>query len=382
MNSNTIRFNKKGKLTVMQVSDTQDLKYVRRAMVNMLDRAYDMIKPDIVLFTGDNILGNHLLDARFGSKKVASGKEATLESMAAAIRHITYPLEKRKIPFAMIFGNHDDMNLVSKEEQADIFRECSMCLPMNNEDPERDAATYSIPVMSSDGKKQLFNIWMLDSAWYDKEKDKCFSEVKPSAVEWFRNESERMKNENGGKAMPSLMFLHIPLPVTMEIVEKSAEKLPETLGDEEHGWYKLKPEFGKGLVGEPPSILNDDAGLFDAVLECGGVKAIVTGHDHASSFEARYKGIDLVQTSCASFRCYGNDLRGVRIFEIDENDPENYVTYSLTYPELCGNSLEARLSYIWDADDKIPEKIGLIAGAAVGVISGIAVTAARIIKHK
>ena len=62
----------------MQVSDTQDMKYVRKAMVNMLDNAYDKLKPDLVLFTGDNILGNHLLDARFGSKQIASGKQATL----------------------------------------------------------------------------------------------------------------------------------------------------------------------------------------------------------------------------------------------------------------------------------------------------------------
>lgn len=382
MNSNSIKFNKNGKLTIMQVSDPQDLRYVRRAMVNMLDRAYDMVKPDIVLFTGDNILGNHLLDARFGNKKIASGKQATLESMSAAIRHITYPLEKRKIPFAMIYGNHDDMNLVSKEEQANIFRECSMCLPMNNEDPERDVATYSIPVISSNGKKQLFNIWMLDTAWYDKQENKCFKEIKPSAVEWFKKESERMKKENGDKAMPSLMFLHIPLPITMEIVEKSATPLPNSIGNEEHGWFKLNPEYGKGFVGELPSILDDDAGLFDAVLECGGVKAIVSGHDHVNSFEATYKGIDLVQTPCASFRCYGNDLRGVRVFELDENNPESYVTYCLTYPELCGNSLEARLSYIWDADDKISEKIGLIAGAAIGVASGIAVAAIKILKHK
>ena len=44
---------KNGKIRVMQVSDPQDMKYVRKAMVKMLDTAYDKIKPDLVVFTGD-----------------------------------------------------------------------------------------------------------------------------------------------------------------------------------------------------------------------------------------------------------------------------------------------------------------------------------------
>ena len=70
--------NSSGKLRIMQVSDPQDMKYVRKAMVDMLDKAYDKLKPDLVVFTGDNILGNHLLDARIGSRQIASGRAATL----------------------------------------------------------------------------------------------------------------------------------------------------------------------------------------------------------------------------------------------------------------------------------------------------------------
>ena len=52
----------KDKTRVLQVSDPQDLKLVRKSMTEMLGRAYDTMKPDLVVFTGDNILGNHLLD--------------------------------------------------------------------------------------------------------------------------------------------------------------------------------------------------------------------------------------------------------------------------------------------------------------------------------
>ena len=150
-NSNEIRFRPSGRLVIMQVSDAQDMKYIRKAMAKMLDNAYDMIKPDLVLFTGDNILGNHLLDARFGSRQIAGGKAATMRVMRESIDNICAPLEKRKIPFAMIYGNHDDRNLVSKDEQADIYRSYSMCLPMNNRNGSVDCDTYNIPVLPAEG---------------------------------------------------------------------------------------------------------------------------------------------------------------------------------------------------------------------------------------
>ena len=86
----------------MQVSDTQDLQFARPAMKKMLDIAYDEVKPDLVVLTGDNILGNHLCDARFGSRKVIQTKEGEYEAMKKAVAHVVEPIEKRGIPFAMI----------------------------------------------------------------------------------------------------------------------------------------------------------------------------------------------------------------------------------------------------------------------------------------
>lgn len=378
-NSNQIRFNSTGKLTVMQVSDAQDMKYIRPAMVKMLNRAYDAVKPDLVLFTGDNILGNHLLDARFGNRQIASGKAATLKVMRESIDNIVSPLQKRGIPFAMIFGNHDDRNLVSKQEQADIFTSYSCCLPMNTDNPEVDCDTYNIPVLSSSGDKTVFNLWMLDSAWYDKARDKCCERVKPETVEWFRKTSEILTRENGGVPVASMMFLHIPLPETLELFEECGASADGAFAVRDGKYMRFKNGCGSGTLGEMPSVLEDSAGLFDAVLECGGVKAVVTGHDHTNCFEADYKGVRFVQTSCASFRCYGNEQRGVRVFEIHETDPSDILTYFLNYTDLCGRGAGARLRYIWDADGSEKEKAALITGAVTGA-AAVASVAAKVIK--
>lgn len=369
-NSNEIRFNSTGTLRIMQVSDTQDMKYVRKAMVKMLDAAYDKLKPDLVLFTGDNILGNHLLDARFGDRQIASGKTATLQIMKESIHHICAPLEKRKIPFAMIYGNHDDRNLVSKDEQADIYRSYSMCLPMNTRNGKVDCDTYNIPILGSESGKPVFNIWMLDSAWYDKKEDKCCEAIKPEAVEWYKQTAAKLTAENGGNPVPSLMFAHIPLPAILNLVEQCGRN---DLGAIEtpRGFYRLRPDLARGVMGEYPSVLSDDAGLFDAALECGDVKGIVSGHDHRNCFEGKYKGIEFVQSSCASFRCYGDESRGVRVFDINEFDPENYMTYFFNYADLCGRGAGAKLRFFWNADEKEKQKAAVIAGAAATAAASV-----------
>ncbi len=372
-NTNAVKFNSSGKLVVMQVSDPQDMKYVRKAMVKMLDNAYDLLKPDLVLFTGDNILGNHLLDARFGNRQIASGKAATMQIMKESIHHICAPLEKRKIPFAMIYGNHDDMNAVSKDEQADIYRSYSMCLPMNTRNGKVDCDTYNIPVYSRDGEKVMFNLWMLDCAWYDKYEDKCYTAIKPETVEWYKQTSAKLKEENGGNPVPSLMFAHIPLPEITNLIEQCGPNDVGAVLTHKRGWCRLRPDIARGTMLEYPSILEESAGLFDAALECGDVKGIVSGHDHVNCFEGKYKGIDFIQTSCASFRCYGGEMRGVRIFEIDERDPENYMTYFFNYADLCGRGVASKLRYFWDADELEKTKMTVLAGSAVaaGIVGAI-----------
>ena len=57
-----------GKFIIVQVADAQDLRHVRPTMIRMLNRAYDDLHPDLVVLTGDNILGNHLRDARIGTR--------------------------------------------------------------------------------------------------------------------------------------------------------------------------------------------------------------------------------------------------------------------------------------------------------------------------
>lgn len=378
MEKRKLKFNENGKFVIMQVSDPQDLQFVRHTMVRMLNRAYDEIKPDLVIFTGDNILGNHLRDARFGSKHVVHTKREEYERMKKAIGHICDPLEKRGIPFTMIYGNHDDRNEITKEEQADIYRSYLGCTGLDNPDKSVDVDTFNLPVFSSDESKILFNLWLLDSAWYDKQEDKCHEAVKESTVKWYVKTSEELKKENDGKPVPSLMFQHIPLPEAAVLLTECGKDDVGALEIKKDGcgtkYIKLDEKKASGFLGEPISACKENYGQFEAIKAQNDVKALVFGHDHRNNFIGEIDGIKIIQTSACSFRCYGNHLRGVRIFELNERKPEEFKTQFLTYSDICGNSVFSKIAYIWDADGCGKQKAALCTG--VGVTAAAASIAA------
>ena len=362
---------KNGKFRIMQVSDPQDLQFIRPTMVRMLNMAYDSLKPDLIVLTGDNILGNHLCDARIGSRLVIKDKAGEAAAMKTAIDKLLAPIDERKIPFAMIYGNHDDRNRLTKEEQADYYRAYSGNIGLDGTD-SGDCDTYNIPIYSEDGEKIKFNIWMLDSAWHDKEEDKCYEFVKPQAIEWYRKKSAELKEGNDGNPVPSLMFQHIPMIETLELIEECSKDDFGAVPGPDNKYFKLKADVG-GVMGEYPCTVSEKTGQLEAIKECGDVKAVVFGHDHQNCFIGTVDGIELIQTSCASFRCYGTRNRGVRVFDIYEDG--TYETTFYTYEEICGKSLWNELCYIWDADGMWKAKTALIAGgvAAIGAVVGLGV---------
>ena len=384
---NTLKFNKNGKFVIMQVADAQDLHFVRRTMLRMLDKAYDTVNPDLVVFAGDNILGNHLKDARFGTRVVIHDKEGEYKRMKKAISYICDPLEQRRIPFTMIYGNHDDVNRITKDEQADIYKSYSMCVGLDNPDKSVDVDTFNMPIYSQDGKKKLFNLWLLDCAGENKETKLCYEAVLPETIDWYKRVSTELREENGGEPLPSLMFQHIPMPESASLQIECDKNDPLAVPFYEKGelkkYVKLDPERAHGHLGEQMCVLHENYGQLEALQEMGDVKAVVYAHDHLNNFIGEHDGIRVIQSSCASFRCYGNHLRGVRVFEIDENDPANFKTYFITYWELCGTGLLSKAAHLWDADECEEKKMALLIGAgAAAALTGVGAVAAKLIGGK
>lgn len=368
--NNIIHFKNK-KLTVMQVSDPQDLSFANHTMKAMLDKAYDTVKPDLVVFTGDNVLGNHLRDARFGNRHTIKTDDGEKRRMIKAIDHILAPLEKRGIPFVYIFGNHDDMNAMTKQEIASIYSSYpNNAMPTTNE-CNHEVGTCYLPIYSSDKAKEIFRFWLFDSAWQDKTDGQTYSYVKPEAVEWFKSLSNEAKQTK--TSVPGLLFIHIPLPEQENLLEECPAHVGGVLDHhtysktKEEKYYRLNPTLAVGDLGEFPCMLDKNTGLFDAVKEDGTIKAIVAGHDHTNCFDGTWNGIRMIQTACASLRCYGVKNRGVRIFELDEDNPENFNTYHLSYDAIMGAGFWSQLRYLLDADGLQKYKYTLLATTATAL---------------
>ncbi len=368
---------KNGKFKIMQVSDPQDMHYPRRSMIKMLDKAYDELKPDLVVFTGDNVLSNHLLDARFGNKKVAEGFEATKVRMKKSLDIILAPLEKRGIPFAMIFGNHDDMCCMTKEEIIDLYREYSGFVGLVDTYGHGDAGTHNILIYSGD--KPKFNLWMMDTSRQDKERGEGRECVSAAAVDWYVKTSNELKETNGGEPVYSLMFQHIPVSEIVDCIEPCHKTDYGAVKNYDTDTYvRLKYEkVNSGRLYEPTPGCEENYGQFEALKQQGDVLSLVYGHHHMNMFDITHEGVRMIQTPAASFRCYGNSLRGVRMFELDESAPDTFETKHYTYFDLVGKTPLTMLSYFIDADDLEKPRRATLAALGVTAVAG---TAALIIK--
>ena len=94
-----MRMNKDGLFKIMQITDMQEIPKVSPDTMALLDAAIEDEKPDLVVYTGDQIKG-------YGVSYKGKGKELE-NAVAKTINTLLEPVTKRNIPFAVTFGNHD-----------------------------------------------------------------------------------------------------------------------------------------------------------------------------------------------------------------------------------------------------------------------------------
>lgn len=372
MYNDKLKFNSQGKFVILQVSDAQDMHIPRKGMFKMLNKVYDKVNPDLIVLTGDNILGNHINDAPIGNRKNVKTKKGTLKRMKKALGYLLDPIEKRGIPFAFHYGNHDDMNMISKKEQAEIYGSYGHCIPYENDDESVDYVNYNVPIYNSTGDKIKYNLWMIDSAGDGENGVGKHEWVKPETLDWYDRKSRELQLQNGSPVM-SLMFQHIPVLETVDFfMECEKDDKGAVLNRSDNKYYKLNPEKAKGFAFEYPATVEKDFGQLDMLRKRGDVCGLVFGHDHLNSFTGELDGVNIIQSPGASFRSYGNMIsRGVRVFEIDENDTSSFKTYTISYFDLFGKKFPSIIRYIFNADEYEKIKavlIGLFSVIGVGLI--------------
>lgn len=331
-----LKFNPNGKFRIMQIADTQEIPAVSPDTIALIEAALDSEKPDLVVFTGDQIEG---YSPYFAVKNAPDFVRDTIYKLIA-------PIEERNIPFVVTFGNHDEIcKTFGKQEQMDYYMSFPGCRNTKPHD-RNDRGTFCVPIMSSDGKRTAFAVYVIDSG--GSKKTGGYNAVKADQITWYRQKRDEMR-EREGDYVPALTFQHIPVPEFYNVLRQAGfleKHSVEAYRIHKNKYYKLDKDKVRdgGFMLESPAAPDVNTGEFDAMREKHDVLGIFVGHDHNNSFVASYRGMDLGYTQGAGFNVYGpGKKRGIRVFELDERSPREYQTYTRTFEELCGGRVHDSL---------------------------------------
>lgn len=351
-----LKFGDDGKFKILQISDIQDRIVFRPLTKMFIEDLLEKENPDLVVLTGDNIAP--------GCPKLDWYIEKNIDNFMKIF-------EEKKVPVAIVYGNHDaDRNCMTKEEQWEVYEKYDCFVGVGDSEELTGYGTYYLPVMDKEGKEQKFTLWFFDSQMYNDENDLGgYGCVAKDQVEWYIKTEKALTAENGGKVIPSFAFQHIIVPEVYEMLYKVSETDPETGAVTEfevEGEYDKNHTFMKNnaTYAIPMEFIDEDTFLSEtccspeytngqaaAMIDYGKVLGIAVGHDHKNSFVIPYKGLDIVQTPTASFGSYGDDNRGARVITLDESDLSDYETDVIFFRDYYDLSDEKLYNqYVFNSD--------------------------------
>lgn len=312
-----LRFGADGRFKILQVSDIQEnLNYDARSL-DGFQRLLDAESPDLVVLGGDNCDGHKLQDG---------------DELRTYLDIFAAPLETRKIPWAHVFGNHDHDLKMDDVEQTEIYEGYDYCVSKHTVGIG-GVTNFVLPVLASDSDSIAYAVWGLDTGNCLHNSDipharelfsfpkrpynsDCWDILRFEQLMWYWNSSVELERYAGRK-IDGAMFMHIA-PWEFQLAVDNAD-VAGTVGN----------------TGERMSLGGLNSGLFAAVLERGDIRAISCGHSHEDCFEAMICGISVSLDACGGYSPYGIDeLRGGRVFVIDEKNTSAVETYMRHYSEL------------------------------------------------
>ena len=374
MNKEPLKF-KDGKFKILLLGDLHehyDMHSDNAAlqaddMTRLMTKAVNELNPDLVVYLGDNASAENELEMR------------------SVISRIVYPVSLKDIPMAVVFGNHDRECGVPLETQLKLFQEHDNCYMTDTDEDITGCGNYNLLVKSSDGKKDVLNLWFIDSNHgYEDQSLSYYDNVHEDQLEWYKKTAKQIADNNGGKIVPALLFQHVPVPEEYELLR---EAKPHELLDSVKGhmkWsdknYVLK-DCVEGYLGEGPCSPCVNSGEFEAWKETGDVMGAFFGHDHMNDFVGYVDGIMLGQFKTAGFRPYTDGCRsGVRLITLDENNVEAFTT-KMYYFKNFGLKSKSLDIYKRNVTDRQDMKLKVY-GAAIGTVAAVATTAVVVNKIK
>ncbi|KAM3472521.1 hypothetical protein MY8738_008835 [Beauveria namnaoensis] len=260
--------------------------------LEFVDKMIDEEKPDFVVLSGDQVNGETARDPQ------------------SAIFKIALKLKERKLPYAAIFGNHDDAQAMSREAQMAIMESLPYSLATAGPAEIDGVGNYYVEVLGRGGSDHsAITIYFFDTHSYSPNEKKYpgYDWVKPSQIEWFNKTADRLVKPHAEYSHQhmDIAFIHIP------ITEYS---------DYNQTWV------GSWREGVTAPVFNP--GFRDALVD-KGILMVSAGHDHVNDYcilSTKGERRDPAMWMCyaggvgfGGYAGYGGYLRRVRLYEVDVN---------------------------------------------------------------
>ncbi|KAM7256084.1 hypothetical protein ACFE04_011825 [Oxalis oulophora] len=279
--------------------------------VKVMTSVLDDETPDFVVYLGDVITGNNI----------------AIPNASLYWDQAISPTVTRGIPFASVFGNHDDasfqwpldwfsglgiphVHCPSKSGEEDCSFKGTSRLGLMKKETQNNTISHSrsgpkdlwpsvsnyvLQVSPSDEKQlPVAFLYFLDSG------GGSYPRIISSAqVEWFQRKSQEL---NPDSSVPEIIFWHIPSTAYDKVAPKFGIQAPcvGSINKE-----KVAPQEA-------------EMGMMDILVRRPSVKALFVGHNHGLDWCCPYDKLWLCFARHTGYGGYGDWPRGARILEIIE----------------------------------------------------------------
>jgi len=172
-------------------ADTRTLDFISRLL--------DEEKPDLIVLSGDQVNGD------------------TAPDVQSAIFKFAELFVTRNIPYAAIFGNHDDEGRLARAGQMSLMESLPYSISKAGPEGIDGVGNYVIDVLApGTSQHAALSLFLLDTHSYspDEKQFQGYDWIKNNQIKWFKDTSRtlRRKHHEYTKIHMDMAFIHIPLP--------------------------------------------------------------------------------------------------------------------------------------------------------------------------
>ena len=276
-------------LVIMNVTDIHMSDFTQDAVTNIrnlenIRRKAEELQPDLITLSGD-LFWTQMTDG----------------SVYHSVHRLTEFMDSLGVPWAPVFGNHDDEGNCDKNYLAEEMMKGEYCL-MQKGDAAMGVGNYIINVC--EGDRIVHSILLFDSH---------NGNLWENQIAWYRWAIQGV-NSLSGEEVTSSVILHVPFAQYVYAYDAAWNG---------ESWEEGFDAFGR--KGEECCCERDendtpvDNGFFAAIQELGSTTNVLCGHDHANSYSIVYDGVRLTYSLRLGYGAgsFEYDLQGVTTLTVD-----------------------------------------------------------------